>query len=170
MDSHRQLLQLKTAGLFALLHNDDVTPQWWNAAALMVDVGRGVRDRLAELVALNRRQRNAERTVEQIESETVKESSRELRSRESMIRSMVQKCRVERVPVSRTDLHNATGSKHRSVVDFDSALATAIERAQLMPASDKQKHYYTPIGTRNTSATNTAQTQNFGTLNSAKHN
>ena len=149
LDSHRHLLQLKTAGLFALLHNDDVTLQWWNAAALMVDVSRGVRDRLAELAVLDRRQRNAERTAEQIESETVKESSRELRSLESMIRSMVQKCRVERVPVSRTDLHNATASKHRAVVDFDSALATAIERGQLFSAPDKPKHYYTPIGTRN---------------------
>ena len=80
MDSHRHLLQLKTAGQLALLHNDDVTLQWWNAAALMVDVSRGVRDRLAELAVLDRRQRNAERTAEQIESETVKESSRELRS------------------------------------------------------------------------------------------
>ena len=149
LDSHRHLLQLKTAGQLALLHNDDVTLQWWNAAALMVDVSRGVRDRLAELAVLDRRQRNAERTAEQIESETVKESSRELRSLESMIRSMVQKCRVERVPVSRTDLHNATASKHRAVVDFDSALATAIERGQLFSAPDKPKHYYTPIGTRN---------------------
>lgn len=149
LDSHRHLLQLKTAALLALLHNDDVTLNWWNAAALMVDVSRGVRDRLAELAVLDRRQRNAERTAEQIESETVKESSRELRSLESMIKSMVQKCLVERVPVSRTDLHNATASKHRSVVDFDSALATAIQRGQLIPAPDKPKHYYTPLGTRN---------------------
>lgn len=150
LDSHRHLLQLKAAGLLALLHNDDVTLQWWNAAALMGDVSRGVRDRLCELAVLDRRQRNAERTADQIETESAIDASREQRSLDSMIRTMIQKCKVaEGVPVIYSDLHNATASKHRAVVNFDSALATALDRGLLIPAPNKPRHYLASLGTRN---------------------
>jgi len=144
LDSHRHLLQLKTAGLLALSHNDDVTLQWWNAAALMVEVSRGVRDRLKELELLDRKQRNAERTAEQIEAEAQKESSRHERTMESMIRSMVAKCKRDGVPVNKTALHNATASKQRHEVDFNSAFSVAIERRQIIPAPNRTGFYTTP--------------------------
>ena len=144
LDSHRQLVQLKTAALLAILHSDgtgiEVSIQWWNAARLMVEISRGIRDRLVELAKLERRQFNSERTAEQIEAETVKDASREQRALESMVRRIAKKCQTADRLFQHNELHNATSGKHRQLVDFDIALDEALLR-KLIVNGDKSRHY-----------------------------
>ena len=144
LDSHRQLVQLKAAALLAVLHSNgsgiEVSLQWWNAARLMVEVSRGIRDRLCELAKLERRQFNNERTAEQIEAETVKDASREQRALESMVSTIAKKCQTGDRLFAHGELHNATSGKHRQLVDFDIALNEALLR-KLIVNGDKARHY-----------------------------
>ena len=148
LDSHKQLVQLKAAGLLAILHSNgtgiDVSIQWWNAARLMVEIGRGIRDRLVELAVLERRQHNNERTAEQIESETMKEASREQRALESMIVSITNRClrEGEGNEVTVTQLQQATNGQHRRLVDIDDAIYEARKRGLIIETTPR--HYRSP--------------------------
>lgn len=151
-DSHRQLVQLKAAALLAGLHSNgtgiDLSIQWWNAARLMVEVSRGIRDRLVELAVLERRQHNKERTDEQIEAETIKEASREQRALDSMVKSISNRCAREGDEVSATQLQQATNGQHRRLVDIDDAIYEARKRGLIIET--KPRHYQSPdrnIGT-----------------------
>ena len=106
----------------------------------MVEVSRGIRDRLCELAKLERRQFNNERTAEQIEAETVKDASREQRALESMVSTIAKKCQTGDRLFAHGELHNATSGKHRQLVDFDIALNEALLR-KLIVNGDKPRHY-----------------------------
>ena len=151
LDSHRHLVQLKTAALLAGLHSNgsgiEVSIQWWNAAALLVEVSRGVRDRLCELSVSDRHKRNGDRAADRIENETIVEASREQRALESMIGSIVRRCQRDQIPVHRNDLHNATASKHRNLIPFDTALQAAIDRRLIIRATESDCYKARNIGT-----------------------
>ncbi len=144
LDSHKQLVQLKTAALLAILHSNgtgiEVSIKWWNAARLMVEISRGIRDRLVELAVLERRQHNNERTAEQIEAETIKEASREQRALESMVNTIANKCRTADRDFLHSELQQATASKHRLLVDFDIALDEALRRRVITHGSEVRRY------------------------------
>ena len=144
LDSHKQLVQLKTAALLAILHSDgtgiEVSIQWWNEARLMVEISRGIRDRLVELAVLDRRQHNNERTAEQIEAEAIKEASREQRALDSMVNTIANKCRTADRDFQHNELHNATNGIHRRLVDFDIALDEALRRGLIIHGSEARRY------------------------------
>ena len=106
----------------------------------MVEISRGIRDRLVELAVLDRRQHNNERTAEQIESETIKEASREQRALDSMVNTIANKCRIADQAFKHNELHNATASKHRLLVDFDIALDEALRRGLIVHADEPRQY------------------------------
>jgi nucleotidyltransferase/DNA polymerase involved in DNA repair len=106
----------------------------------MVEISRGIRDRLVELAVLDRRQHNNERTAEQIEAETIKEASREQRALESMVNTIANKCRTSDRDFLQSELQQATASKHRLLVDFDIALDEALRRRLIIHGSEVRRY------------------------------
>lgn len=144
LDSHRHLVQLKAAGLLSWLHNDDVTIQWWNLAAELVEVSKQVRDRLCDM-AITAEQSVAAADVQRSVARTIGvDLERERTITASMIHSIGNAARNADRPVNRSYLQQATASKHRNVVAFDDALAEALRQGVIVRANGTTGLYVAP--------------------------
>jgi len=128
LESHRDLLTLKTAALLSnLIGTDAVTTELWQYATAVVDVSRAVRTRVLEQRRAALDAVRDERTRHDVERDAVKEQAREQRVLISMAGSMVKCARVKARPVTRSELAHATASKHRNVVPIDDAISFAVD-------------------------------------------
>lgn len=128
LESHRDLLTLKTAALLSnLIGTDAVTTELWQYATAVVDVSRKVRTRVLEQHRAALDAVRDERTRHDVERDAVKEQAREQRVLISMAGSMVKCARVKARPVTRSELAHATASKHRNVVPIDDAISFAVD-------------------------------------------
>lgn len=132
LDSHRDLLTMKVGGLLATLHGDDVTVAWWNAATDVVTVSQGVRRHLAEVRETERLRKRDSRNADVISQDDAREANRYRRAMELMVRTVGNYARNQGQPVTRTQLQQATASKHRQDCPFDDALNEAVRQGVLV--------------------------------------
>lgn len=128
LDTHRDLLILKTAALLSnLIERDEVTTELWDYATALVDVSRAVRSRVLEQHRETLNAARDERTRHDVERDAAKEQAREHRVLVSMAGSIVKYARDKGRPVTRSELQHATASKHRAVVPIDDAITFAVD-------------------------------------------
>lgn len=132
MDSHKHLLTLKTAGLLAFLHGDDITPRWWKMALQVVEVSTEVRNYVVENARAQRQSAQMERAATEINHRAVIDANREQEVLESMLKSMGRFMLNSAGPVNRSALANACAGKHRQLVPVDDAINEGLERGQFV--------------------------------------
>jgi len=123
------------------LHNEDVTIQWWNAAAELVEVSKQVRDRLCDM-AITAEQSVAAADVQRSVARTIGvDQERERTIKASMIRSIGNAVKNANRPVSHSFLQQSTASQHRKVVAFADALAEALRQGVIVRANGTTELY-----------------------------
>lgn len=132
LDSHKHLLTLKTAGLLALLHDDDITIEWWGMARQVVEVSIGVRNFVVENARTQRQSAQIERATTEIVYRAAIDANREQGVLESMLRSMNNFMLNSGGPVNRSALANACAGKHKQVVPIDDAIDEGLKRGQFV--------------------------------------
>ena len=139
LDSHRHLLTLKTAGLLALLHNEDISIHWWNMASQVVEVSRNVRTWVIDHALFDEQSTITRKAVAEVSLQIQKDELRERDFMDSMIRSMVNKLRDFGIPANYSVLQQACSGKHKHIVPVDRAISEAIERG-LIVRTDKGQY------------------------------
>ena len=138
LDSHRHLLTLKTAGLLALLHNDDISIHWWNMASQVVEVSRNVRQWVIDY-ALQDGQSTITRKAETEASYRIQvDSIREREIMDSMLKSMQNYIARIGSPVNASGLANACASKYRNIIPAHDAITEGLRRGTFIPTNDNR--------------------------------
>jgi len=132
LDSHRMLLTLKTAGLLAFLHGDDIAIHWWNMAVQVVEVSRNVRNHVRDLALVERQSVIGEKANTEVQFRTQVDEVQKTQIMESHIKTMSNFVKNKNRPVSHSDLQQCTSSKYRQVVPFDDALSEALRRGVII--------------------------------------
>jgi hypothetical protein len=128
LDTHRDLLTLKTAALLSFLDDDgDVLPVYWELAKAVVDNGRTIREHLiaASKAAVDEQLRAAADRDARLFA--LREQSKEQRALTTCARSMIRKAKNAGRPVTRSTLTQAVAGKYRTVVDVDDVIDFACE-------------------------------------------
>ena len=128
LDSHKHLLTLKTAGLLAFLHGDDITTEWWKMALQVVEVSLGVRNYVVEHAKLQKQSVLIERAETEIGRRAVVDANRKQEVLESMLKSMVNHISNNGGRVNRSALANACSGQHKSMVAADDVIAEGLKR------------------------------------------
>ena len=136
LDSHKHLLTLKTAGLLAILHGDDITTEWWKMALQVVEVSLGVRNYVVEHAKLQKQSALIERAETEIGRRAVVDANRKQEVLESMLKSMVNHISNNGGRVNRSALANACSGQHKSMVAADDAITEGLKRGLIVKVGD----------------------------------
>ena len=139
LDSHRDLLTLKTAGLLAFLHGDDITMHWWNMAVQVVEVSRNVRNHVRDLALVELQSTFGEKANAEVSVRTMVDEATRVNVLDSMLRSMTNYITVNGngKPVNRSQLANACAGKHKHIVPPDDAITEALQRGLLVKVGEQ---------------------------------
>jgi hypothetical protein len=136
LDSHKHLLTLKTAGLLAFLHGDDITTEWWKMALQVVEVSLGVRKYVVEHAKLQKQSVLIERAETEIGYRAAIDANREHDVLESMLKSMSNHAANSGGLVNRSALANACSGKHRQIVSVDDAITEGLKRGLIVKVGE----------------------------------
>ena len=139
LDSHRMLLTLKTAGLLAFLHGDDITIHWWNMAVQVVEVSRSVRNHVRDLALVELQSAYGDKANAEVSVRTAIDEATRATYLDSMIGSMTNYIRNNGngKPVNRSQLANACAGKHKHIVPPDDAITEALQRGLLVKVGEQ---------------------------------
>jgi hypothetical protein len=128
------LLTLKTAGLLAFLHGDDITIHWWNMAVQVVEVSRNVRNHVRDLALVELQSAYGDKANAEVSVRTAIDEATRVTYLDSMIGSMTNYIRNNGngKPVNRSQLANACAGKHKHLVPPDDAITEALQRGLLV--------------------------------------
>jgi len=136
LDSHKYLLTLKTAGLLAFLHGDDITPEWWKMALQVVEVSLGVRNYVVEY-ARNQKQYALDARADcEIGYRATFDQKKKQDVLDSMVRSMTNHISNHGGLVNRSALANACAGQHKSIVPVDDAIAEGMRRGLIVKVGE----------------------------------
>lgn len=136
MDSHKHLLTLKTAGLLAFLHGDDITPRWWKMALQVVEVSLEVRNYVVNHAKVQKQSVLIERAEAEIGYRGAIDANREREVLESMLKSMVNHISNSGKQVNRSALANACSGKYKSIVAPDDAIVEGLKRGLIVKVGE----------------------------------
>ena len=132
LDSHKHLLTLKTAGLLAFLHGDEITTEWWRMALQVVEVSIGVRNYIIDHAKIKRQSVLMERAEAEIGLRAEIDSKREHHVLESMLKSMSNHATNSGGLVNRSALANACSGKHKQIVSVDDVITEGLRRGMFV--------------------------------------
>jgi len=134
LDTHNALLTMKTAALLSILEGDDdlaITVDRWNAATMIVDNSRNVRNYLIDLARVD----HVERLIERAKIAAHQQITKDEVLRENRVRqcaaTMTRKAKKEGRKMTKKELRHSIAGKHRGRNDdemVDDAITYAVNK------------------------------------------
>lgn len=144
-DSHRDLVTLKVAALLALLHGCDLTAYWWNKATAVADNSCRVRQWLIDTEQVSMQQHLTSKASNEAEVRLTVDELQAASALQSMLKSMVRHLEQEGRPVTKSDLQQATASKHRHLVPIADAIEAGLTQGLFVKLDSGTPRYALPV-------------------------
>jgi hypothetical protein len=133
LDSHRDLMQLKTAYLLSVLcgSSDGITPKWWNLSGELVSTSSAIRSKMLDMARQQKNDERVAKVAERIETSAMMDEDRTKRISHNLGK---QALRLGPSPAEKLTAQLA--SRDRQFAEIDEA----VRRGYLVP-TDRSNQY-----------------------------